>query len=125
MRQGRTSNIPLVRVEDGTHVLAESDGQPQAFLPSTIKTDFPTVPRSMCSTPKSLEFLKALGLTEPDAVDDVVRNIIPKYKKGTVEADEYEAATRMFSPRTSRAPRSKPIAASSPALSSESSNWSA
>ena len=93
VRQGRFSNIPLVRVEDGTHVLADSDGQPQAFLPSTIKTDFPTVPRSVCSTAKSLEFLKALGLTEPDAVDDVVRNIIPKYKKETVEADsdEYEA----------------------------------
>ena len=93
VRQGRVSNIPLVRVKDGTHVLADSDGQPQAFLPSTIKTDFPTVPRSVCSTAKSLEFLKALGLTEPDAVDDVVRNIIPKYKKETVEADgdEYEA----------------------------------
>ena len=93
VRQGRVSNIPLVRVKDGTHVLAYLDGQPQAFLPSTIKTDFPTVPRSVCSTAKSLELLKALGLTEPDAVDDVVRNIIPKYKKETVEADgdEYEA----------------------------------
>ena len=93
VRQGRVSNIPLVRVEDGTHVLADSDGQPQAFLPSTIRTDFPTVPRSVCTTAKSLEFLKALGLTEPDAVDDVVRNIIPKYKKETVEVDgdEYEA----------------------------------
>ena len=91
--RGGSANIPLVRVKDGTHVLADSDGQPQAFLPSTIKTDFPTVPRSVCSTAKSLEFLKALGLTEPDAVDDVVRNIIPKYKKETVEADgnEYEA----------------------------------
>ena len=93
VRQGRVSNIPLVRVEDGTQVLADSAGQPQAFLPSTIKTDFPTAPRSVCSTAKSLEFLKALGLTEPDAVDDIVRNIIPKYKKETVETDgdEYEA----------------------------------
>ena len=93
VRQGRIRNIPLVRVEDGSHVLADSDGQPQAFLPSTIKTDFPTVPKSVCSTAKSLEFLKALGLTEPDAVDDVVRNIIPKYKKETIEVDgdEYEA----------------------------------
>ena len=93
VRQGRVSNIPLVRVEDGTHVLAHSDGQPQAFLPSAIKTDFPTVSRSVCSTAKSLEFVKALGLTEPDAVDDVVRNIIPKYEKETVEVDgdEYEA----------------------------------
>lgn len=93
VRQGRVSSIPLVRIEGGAHVVADSNGQPQAFLPSTIKTDFPTVPKSVCSSAKSLEFLKALGLTEPDAVDDVVRNIIPKYKKETVEADgdEYEA----------------------------------
>jgi hypothetical protein len=93
VRQGRVSNIPLVRVEGGTHVLVDSDGQPQAFLPSEVKTDFPTVPQSVCSTAKALEFLKALGLTEPDAVDDVVRNVIPKYMRDTVEADseEYEA----------------------------------
>ena len=92
VRQGRVSNIPLVRVEDGTHVVADSNGQPQAFLPSEIRTDFPTVPRSVCSTAKSLDFLKALGLTEPDAVDDVVRNIVPKYTKETVEADGDEYA---------------------------------
>ena len=93
VRQGRFRNIPLVRLEDGTHVVADLDGQPQAFLPSTINTDFPTVLSSVCSTAKSLEFLKALGLTEPDAVDDVLRNITPKYKKETVEPDsnEYEA----------------------------------
>lgn len=93
VRQGRVSSIPLVRVEGGTHVVADANGQPQAFLPSTIDTDFPTVPKSVCSTAKSLEFLKALGLTEPDAVDDVVRNIIPKYKKEAIEADgdDYEA----------------------------------
>lgn len=93
VRQGRASNIPLVRVGDGRHVVADLNGQPQAFLPSTIRTDFPTVPKAVCSTAKSLEFLKALGLTEPDAVDDVVRNIVPKYKKEEVEADgdEYDA----------------------------------
>jgi hypothetical protein len=93
VRQGRVSNIPLVRVEGGSHVVAESGGQPQAFLPSVIKTDFPTVPRSVCSTAKALEFLRALGLTEPDAVDDVVRNVVPKYMNETVEADgeDYEA----------------------------------
>jgi len=93
VHQGRVSSIPLVRVEGGSHVVAESSGQPQAFLPSEIRTDFPAVPRSVCSTAKALEFLKALGLTEPDAVDDVVRNVIPKYMRDTVEADgeEYEA----------------------------------
>lgn len=92
VRQGRVSNIPLVRIEDGTHVVADLNGQPQAFLPSTIRTDFPTVRRSVCSSAKSLEFLKTLGLTDPDAVDDVVRNIIPKYKKEPVEADGDEYA---------------------------------
>lgn len=93
VRQGRGSNIPLVRIGDGTHVVADSNGQPQAFLPSAIRTDFPTVPRTVCSTPKALEFLKTLGLTEPDAVDDVVRNVIPKYERDAVEADgeEYDA----------------------------------
>ncbi len=93
IRKDRVSNIPFVRVEGGVHVVAQSNGQPQAFLPSGLRTDFPTVPRSVCSTDKALAFLRALGLTEPDAVDDVVRNVIPKYTGDTVEADgvEYEA----------------------------------
>lgn len=96
IQQGKVSSIPLVRLESGLHVVAESDAQPEAFLPSAIKTDFPIVRRSVCSTTKALELLKALGVTEPDAVDDVVRNILPKYKKETVEADgtEYEADIR-------------------------------
>ncbi|MCC7434583.1 MAG: hypothetical protein IT363_07845, partial [Methanoregulaceae archaeon] len=96
IQQGKTASIPLVRLEGGAHVVAEADDQPQAFLPSTIKTDFPTVRRSVCSTTKSLELLKTLGLTEPDAVDDVVRNVLPKYRQDTVEADgdEYAADIR-------------------------------
>jgi hypothetical protein len=93
MSYGAASSIPLVRIDDGTHVLSHLDGQPQAFLPSTIKTDFPTVMESVCSTEKSLEFLKSLELSEPDPVDDVVRSIIPKYMRENVEVDcaEYEA----------------------------------
>lgn len=93
VRQGRISNIPLVRVEGGTHVVAELNGQPQAFLPSEIRTDFPTVPKSVCNTVKAMDFLKLLGLTEPDAVDDIMRNVIPKYMQDTVKTDgeEYTA----------------------------------
>jgi len=93
MRHGRVDYIPLVRLEDGTHVVAQANGQPQAFLPSALRTDFPTVRKSVCSTEKALEFLKALGLTEPDAVDDVVRNIIPKYERenARIDNEEYEA----------------------------------
>lgn len=93
LRGGRVAKIPLVRVAGGGQVVADADGQPQAFLPSDVQTDFPTVPRSVCSTEKSLAFLKALGLSEPDIVDDVVRNVVPKYLPDTVsvEDDEYAA----------------------------------
>lgn len=92
LRQGKAAAIPLVRLEDGSHVIPEADGQPQAFLPSSIKTDFPTVRRSVCGRTKPLEFLRALGLTEPDAVDDVVRNLLPKYNRDTVDVEDVEYA---------------------------------
>lgn len=92
VRQERVYGIPLVRLEDGTHVVATANGQPQAFLPTEFRTDFPTVRRSTSSTAKALEFLKTLGVTEPDAVDDVVRNVIPRYMQTTVEADDEEYA---------------------------------
>lgn len=96
VRQGKAAALPLVRLENGTHTRPEADGQPQAFLPSAIKTDFPMVCRSVCGTTKAIEFLRALGLTEPDAVDDVVRNLLPKYAHDTVdvEDDEYAADIR-------------------------------
>jgi len=92
LRQGKTAALPLVRLEDGSHIMPEADGQPQAFLPSTIKTDFHLVRRAVCSTTRSLEFLRAIGLTEPDPVDDVVRNLLPKYAPETVEVDDAEYA---------------------------------
>ncbi len=92
-QQGRLGAIPLVRLDNGTHVVGVMNDQPQAFLPSTITTDFPTVRRAVCGTTKAVDFLRAMGLTEPDAVEDVIRNILPKYMKETVEVDgdEYSA----------------------------------
>lgn len=93
VRRAGRARIPFVRVENGTHVAAEAGGQPQAFLPSALKSGFPTVRASVCSTKKARVFLGSLGLTEPDAVDDVVRHLLPKYGEDTVtvEDDEYAA----------------------------------
>ncbi len=77
----RLNELPLIRLEDGTHICANLKGQPQAFLPGEIKTGFPTVRSSVCSTETAREFLRSLGLTEPDLVDDVVRNVLPKYRE--------------------------------------------
>ena len=88
----RVGAMPLLRLEDGSHVTARSSGQPQAFLPSTIETGFPTVRRAVCDTDAAREFLVSLGLTVPDPVDDVVRNVLPKYRSGEVEVGTAEYA---------------------------------
>ena len=71
--------LPLIRLVDGSHVLALKKGQPQAFLPSDIETGFPTVRPAVCGSGSARKFLASLGLTEPDPVDDVVWNVLPKY----------------------------------------------
>ena len=83
-------NISLIRLTDGRHVPL---GEPQAFLPGVGRTDFPTVRPSVCETAEALSFLEALGLREPDLVDDVLKNIVPKYRihGQMVDDDEYES----------------------------------
>ncbi len=92
----RLDDSPLIRLEHGTHVPPRGDGQPQAFLPTSIATGFPTVRASVCTTDTAREFLRSLGLTEPDPVDDVVRNVLPKYAEDEVDVDDaqYEADIR-------------------------------
>jgi hypothetical protein len=81
-------SIPLVRLEDGTHVVAREDGKPKAFLPSDIETDFPVVRRSVCSSTESRAFLVSLGITEPDPVDDVIWTVLPRYREERVDVDD-------------------------------------
>ena len=68
--------LPIIRLENGEHVRAHSG---QAFLPGTIETDFPTVRAAVCKSEDARTFLNALGLTKPDPVDDIIRNVLPKY----------------------------------------------
>ena len=90
----RAKSLPLVRLSNGRHVQPFANGREQAFLPSTFETGFPTVRAAVCAREEALEFLRALGLTEPDPVDDVIWNVLPKYRKTPVEAVsdlQYEA----------------------------------
>ncbi len=80
--------IPLIRLEDGTHVVARENGAAKAFLPSAIKTGFPTIRSAVCASADARGFLIALGITEPDQVDDVVLNLLPKYQQQTVNVDD-------------------------------------
>ena len=80
--------VPLIRLEDGTHVVARENGKPNAFLPSAIATSFPTMRSAVCATPEARQFLISLGITEPDPVDDVIWNLLPRYQKDEVDVDE-------------------------------------
>lgn len=82
--------VPLIRLDDGSHVLAYENDEPNAFLPSDFATGFPTVRRSVCATAEIRTFLNTLGIQEPDPVDDVIRNVLPKYRQDKVEIDRGE-----------------------------------
>lgn len=80
--------VPLIRLDDGAHVVARENGKAKAFLPSTIATSFPTMRRAVCATPEVRLFLLSLGITEPDPVDDVIWNLLPKYQQQEVDVDD-------------------------------------
>lgn len=86
-RQELTSNIPLIRLEDGSQVTADPE---KYFLPGKNYTDFPTVKVAVCQTPEAREFLESLNLREPDPVDDIKHNILNKYQEGHISTDNIQ-----------------------------------
>ena len=87
-------DIPILRLQDGSHVAPKTDGHVSAFLPTEATTGFPTVRVSVCTSEGAREFLLSLGLKEPDPVDDVIANVLPKYQaKSTDGIDDTEYAT--------------------------------
>lgn len=80
--------VPFIRLDDGTHVAAYANGKAQVFLPCDIATSFPTMRRSVCATSEVRSFLNSLGITEPDPVDDVIRNLLPKYQQQEVDVSD-------------------------------------
>ena len=91
--RSRAAAVALIRLSDGSHVLAKVDDKPEAFLPSQFETGFPTVRRAVCQSEAAVEFLRSLGLTEPDPVDDIVWNVLPKFedRETAIPMAEYES----------------------------------
>lgn len=94
--RGRAKTLPLIRLVDGSHVPALEHGRLRVFLPSGIETGFPTVRPAVCASDAARAFLRSLGLTEPDPVDDVVWNVLPRYggENANVTDEVYEADIR-------------------------------
>ena len=97
LRQGWLRALPLVRLENGPHVAAKLNGEPQAFLPGPTETGFPTVRDTVCNTEEARKFLESLGLTKPDPVDDVILNILPRFTgDGIAPATYVQAMDRIL-----------------------------
>jgi len=84
---------PILRLQDDSHKMPfRSDGTPNAFLPPPEDTDFPIVKREIVGNEKVGDFLKRLGLSEPDVFDDIVERVLPKYNRpdaSSISQDEH------------------------------------
>ena len=76
----RTAAKPIIRLQDGRHVSPFIGQEPQAYLPTSVATDFPTVHTELCRNAIAKDFLKKIGLGPPDVVDDVIKNLLPRYR---------------------------------------------
>lgn len=88
----RLEGVPLVRLSDGRQVVARANGEPKAFLPTDIETGFPTVSKAACASLEARSFLISLGITAPDLVDDVIMNVLQKYRSESVGVDDDQYA---------------------------------
>ena len=89
VQRQRLRPMPLIRLEDGSHV-AFNKNQPQVFLPVGDRTGFPTVRKNVCQSEDALAFLKSLGLSAPDPVDDVIANVLPKYNQDQPDIPDHD-----------------------------------
>ncbi len=84
----RLGDVPLIRLEDGTHVVANGGDRPTVFLPGSEPTGFPTARANVCKSESARAFLESLGLRVADLVDDVIVNVLPRYSmEGPVVTD--------------------------------------
>ncbi len=78
---------PILRLQDNKQeVPFRSDGMANAYLPPPEETDFPVVKREIVDNEQASEFLRRLGLSEPDVFDDIVERVLPKYSRQDVSS---------------------------------------
>jgi hypothetical protein len=87
--RGILRSKPIVRLQDNSHVPPYDDyGNPAAYIAhrdSNISKMFPNLVKdTIAADKKSREFLKELGISEPDRVAAIVTLILPLYRVGTV-----------------------------------------
>lgn len=82
-QRGALGDKPIIRLEAGRHVPAfTKHGTPNAFISDEATSHFPIVRRTISADPDARRFLEAIGLTEPDVIDDLLVRVLPKYTPG-------------------------------------------
>jgi hypothetical protein len=82
--------IKIIRTEDNSHVVPfQDDGTPNAYLPSSIETNDPIVKKSIFSNDAASDFLKRLGLFEPDFLAEILK-LLPKYSSDDISVSNEE-----------------------------------
>lgn len=75
---------PILRLKNGSHAVPlQIDTEKQVYLPSRHESQFDTIEDETCSSENSEKFLRSLGIREPDAADEVVNSILPRYGHGS------------------------------------------
>jgi len=90
----RTTNLlakPIIRLADGTHTPPFEDDEPRAYL-SAAGTEYPAVHPALCAHEPALRFLKRIGLTVPDVVDDVISHLLPRFADAAYPPSDAEYA---------------------------------
>lgn len=92
-KHGILREKPIIRLENGTVVPPfDSSGNPNAYLPGDNGEGFALVSRAIASHEPALDFLKRLGMTEPEATAYAIEHVLPKYKsseRNSIGEDQY------------------------------------
>ncbi len=81
----------ILRLEDNSHVIPfQYDGRPSAYLPSSSQTNFPIIKKNIFKDKGAADFLRSLGLFEPDLFAEVIEFVLPKYSEGLFHGDFQE-----------------------------------
>ena len=85
---------PIIRIESKNgikHVLPfQSNGKPNAFLPTKEKTEYLTVKQNIAKNKDARKFLEEIGLTIPGLFAEINEFIIPKLKTADTYPNYFE-----------------------------------
>ena len=85
------SSKPIIRLENGSHVTPfKQDGEPNAYLQpeNNRDTGFPIIAAEIGVDEETVNFLKKLGLTQPNIIDEVIKYTLPRYRQNDLSISD-------------------------------------